>query len=251
MRRRRRSGPDSGDERGIVAGERPDLRVDVGGRVAAARAGAECGYYRDRLVDAGEHRRHRRVRLHERHFPLDEIAEDLPAVLGADGFETGADDGGRNAKVQQFDGEVPGLQRAHADLHVTHAVGAIGEWNAEDARADADGIAGADRRVDDSRARRRRTARCGGTTLRCSSRQHMPRASIAIRKIGEDWLTKENVELRTRHEPETIIRMTRIEGGGAGESSDAPADAGRDGSRGGDGHRERSRLDASNRLMSI
>ena len=40
----------------------------------------------------------------------------------------------------------------------------------------------------------------------------MPRARIAIRKIGEDWLTKENVELRARHESGTIIRMTRIEG---------------------------------------
>ena len=140
------------------AGEGAHLRVDERLRVAAARALPERRDDRDHVVDAAEDRRHRRVRQHERHFVVDEVAEDRPAVLRAERLDVPADDGRRNAEVQQPHGVRSRLQRPDRDRDVTHAARAVGERHADDARTDARGVACANGRVNDGRTGRRRSA---------------------------------------------------------------------------------------------
>ena len=133
------------------------LRVDECLRVAAAGALPNRRNQRDHVVHATEDRRHRRVRQHERHFVVDEVAKDGPTVLRAERLKIPAHHGGRNAEVQQPHGVRSALQRPYGDRDVAHAARAVGERHADGARTDAGGVAGADGRVNDVRTGCRRS----------------------------------------------------------------------------------------------
>ena len=140
-----------------IVAKRPHPLVDVAGRVVAAGAGAERAGDDIGLVGARENRNQRSIPLHERHFLIDEVADD-GAVRRAEVLKRSADDAGWQPEIEHVDRETPSSKTPRGDEDIAGAVRAIGLQHAHDARANPRDVARPDGGVDDGRATRGRSA---------------------------------------------------------------------------------------------
>jgi hypothetical protein len=141
-----------------------DLRVDVGRRIVSAPAGEHGAPDHVRIVAAREDREVGRIGRDKRRLPLDEvagkIADRLPDVA-RQVFDRLAQHRSGNAAVGVLDASRREVvaQPASQDLDVAAAVRAVGERHARRRAAEADAVAGADRRVKNGSVARSRCRR--------------------------------------------------------------------------------------------